>query len=193
MKALLAFSRGIDWLSEKVGNIVIWLVLAAVLISAGNAIIRKAFNIGSNAWLEMQWYLFAAVFLLAAGYTFLHNGHVRIDFISSKLSARTRNVIDIIGIVAVVVPLCWMVIQLAWPLVMNALESGERSPNAGGLIRWPVYALLPAGMALLLMQAASELIKRIAFLQGLIPDPLAHKEPGQEHGESTAATAGESK
>ena len=188
MQFFLRLSRGIDWLTEKIGNAIIWLVLAAALISAGNAVLRKAFNIGSNAWLEMQWYLFAAVFLLGAGYTFLHNGHVRIDFLSSRLSARTCNVIDIVGIAAVIGPLCWMVIELAWPLVMNALASGERSPNAGGLIRWPVFMLLPLGMALLLMQAASELIKRIAFLRGLIPDPLAHKDPGQQHGEQTVQT-----
>jgi TRAP-type mannitol/chloroaromatic compound transport system permease small subunit len=186
MQALLRLSRGIDWISEKVGAILIWLVLAAVLISAGNAVIRKAFNIGSNAWLEMQWYLFAAVFMLGAGYTFLHNAHVRIDFISARLSPRARNVIDILGIVAFLAPLCWLLIDLSWPLFVKAWNSGEMSQNAGGLIRWPVYLMIPVGMALLLAQAASELIKRIAFLAGQIPDPLAHKEPGQAHAEETA-------
>jgi TRAP-type mannitol/chloroaromatic compound transport system permease small subunit len=186
MQAALKLSRGIDWISEKVGSALIWLILATVLISAINASVRKAFNIGSNAWLELQWYLFAAVFMLCAGYTFLHNAHVRIDFVASKLSARTRNWIDIIGIVLFLAPLCYLVITLAWPLFVNAYNSGERSANAGGLIRWPVYMLVPLGMALLLMQALSELIKRVAFLRGLIPDPLAHKEPGQQHGEDTA-------
>jgi TRAP-type mannitol/chloroaromatic compound transport system permease small subunit len=187
MQFLLRMSRGIDWISEKVGAVIIWLVLAAVLISATNAVIRKVFNIGSNAWLEAQWYLFAAVFMLGAGYTFLHNAHVRIDFISGKLTARARNVIDIVGIVAFLAPLCWLLIDLSWPLFVNAWNSGEMSQNAGGLIRWPVYLMIPAGMALLLVQAMSELIKRIAFLRGLIPDPLAHKEPGVAHGEQAAA------
>lgn len=186
MQFLLRLSRAIDWISERIGSMLIWLVLAAVLISAGNAIIRKTFNIGSNAWLEAQWYLFAAVFMLGAGYAFLHNAHVRIDFLSGRLSARTRNWIDIIGIVLFLTPLCYLVITLAWPLFVNAWQSGERSANAGGLIRWPVYLLVPVGMALLLAQAGSELIKRVAFLQGLIPDPLAHKEPGQGHGAETA-------
>jgi TRAP-type mannitol/chloroaromatic compound transport system permease small subunit len=187
MQFLLRLSRGIDWISEKVGAVIIWLVLAAVLISATNAVIRKVFNIGSNAWLEAQWYLFAAVFMLGAGYTFLHNAHVRIDFISGKLTPQARNVIDIIGIVAFLAPLCWLLIDLSWPLFLNAWNSGEMSQNAGGLIRWPVYLMIPAGMALLLAQAMSELIKRIAFLRGLIPDPLAHKEPGAAHGEQAAA------
>jgi len=186
MQLLLRTSRAIDWISERVGMILIWLVLAAVLISAGNAVIRKALNIGSNAWLEAQWYLFAAVFMLGAGYTFLHNAHVRIDFISGRLSARARNWIDIGGIVLFLAPLCWLIIDLSWPLFVNAWKSGEMSQNAGGLIRWPVYLMIPVGMALLLAQALSELIKRFAFLRGLIPDPLAHVDPGQAHGEQAA-------
>jgi TRAP-type mannitol/chloroaromatic compound transport system permease small subunit len=186
MQLLLRLSRAIDWVSEKIGAVIIWLVLAAVVISAVNAVIRKVFNIGSNAWLETQWYLFAAVFMLGAGYTFLHNAHVRIDFISTRLTPRTRNVIDIVGIVAFLAPLCWLLIDLSWPLFINAWNSGEMSQNAGGLVRWPVYLMIPAGMALLLAQAMSELIKRVAFLRGLIPDPLAHKEPGQAHGEEAA-------
>jgi TRAP-type mannitol/chloroaromatic compound transport system permease small subunit len=190
MQPLLRLSAVIDWISEKVGAVLIWLVLAAVLISAVNAVIRKVFNIGSNAWLEMQWYLFAAVFMLGAGYAFLHNAHVRIDFISARLSPQARNWIDIVGIVAFLTPLCWLLIDLSWPLFMNAWTSGEMSQNAGGLIRWPVYLMIPAGMALLLAQAMSELIKRVAFLRGLIPDPLAHKEPGQAHGEEVAEELG---
>jgi TRAP-type mannitol/chloroaromatic compound transport system permease small subunit len=183
MRALLGVSRAIDGLTSFIGKSVIWLVLAAVLISAGNAIVRKLFQTSSNAFLEIQWYLFAAVFLLGAGYTFLHNAHVRIDFISHKLSAKARNIIDIAGIVLVLIPFSWLVIDLAWPFFANAYQSGEMSENAGGLIRWPVYLLLPAGMALLLLQAVSELIKRIAFLTGHGPDALAHQETG--HGEST--------
>ena len=119
------------------------------------------------------------MFLLGAGYTFLHNAHVRIDFISGRLSARARNIIDIIGILVFLTPLAWILLQLSWPLFVNAWQSGEMSQNAGGLIRWPVLALVPLGMLLLLAQAASELVKRIAFLKGLIPDPLAHAETPQ--------------
>jgi TRAP-type mannitol/chloroaromatic compound transport system permease small subunit len=176
MQTLLRLSRAMDALSERIGLALIWALLATVLISAVNAVVRKAFSIGSNAWLELQWYLFAAVFLLGAGYTFLHNAHVRIDFISMRLSARTRNVIDIFGIIAFLTPLAWLLLQLSWPLFVNAWRSGEMSQNAGGLIRWPVLALVPLGMVLLLAQGASELVKRVAFLKGLIPDPLAHPE-----------------
>lgn len=176
MQFLLRLSRGMDALSDRLGSLLIWALFSTVIISAVNAIVRKAFSIGSNAWLELQWYLFAAVFLLGAGYTFLHNAHVRIDFISHRLSARTRNLVDIFGIVAFLTPLAWLLLTLSWPLFVNAWVSGEMSQNAGGLIRWPVLALVPLGMVLLLAQAASELIKRIAFLQGLIPDPLAHVE-----------------
>jgi TRAP-type mannitol/chloroaromatic compound transport system permease small subunit len=176
MNALLKTSRLIDAFSERVGRTVIWLVLAAVLISAGNAIVRKAFNTSSNALLEIQWYLFSAVFLLGAGYAFLRNAHVRIDFISNHLSPRVRNWIDIIGIIVFLGPLCILLIKLSWPLFVNAWTSGEMSQNAGGLIRWPVMLLIPAGMALLLLQAASELIKRFAFLRGALADPLGHGE-----------------
>jgi len=172
MKPLLALSRAIDTVNRWIGSIVIWFVLAAVLISAGNAVLRKLFSIGSNAYLELQWYLFAAVFLLGAAYTFLRNAHVRIDFVSTRLSPRVRNWVDIIGIVVFLMPLTLLLIWLSWPLVSNAYVGGEMSQNAGGLIRWPVYALLPAGMALLFAQSLSELIKRIAFLRGLGPDSI---------------------
>ncbi len=122
-----------------------WLILAAVLLSAGNAIVRKAFDIGSNALLEIQWYLFAAVFMLGAGYAFLKNSHVRIDFISNHLSPRTRNIIDIVGILVFLFPLCYLITTMSWPTVHNAWVSGEMSQNAGGLIRWPVYLLIPVG------------------------------------------------
>lgn len=176
MQTLLHLSKGIDWINERIGRAAIWLILAAALLSAINAVLRKTFNIGSNAWLEAQWYLFAAVFMLAAGYAFLHNAHVRIDFLSNRFSPRVRNWIDVIGIVCFLAPLCYLLITMAWPLFVNAWASGERSPHAGGLIRWPLYLLVPVGMSLLLMQAVSELIKRIAFLRGMIADPLGHKE-----------------
>lgn len=173
MTLLLKLSRLIDALNEWVGKLVIWLILAAVLISAGNAIMRKAFNIGSNAYLEIQWYLFAAVFMLGVGYVFLRNAHVRIDFIASRLSKRTNAIIDAIGIVVFVIPLSVILINLSWPLFMNAYVSGEVSSNAGGLIRWPVMLLIPAGFSLLLIQSLSELIKRIAFLRGARSEPFS--------------------
>ena len=186
MNFLLSLSKRIDRLSEWVGRWVAWLVLAAVLISTGNAIMRKAFNMSSNAFLEVQWYLFAAVFLLASGYTLLRQEHVKIDVVSGRFSKRTQIWIDIVGICVFLLPFTCMITKLAMPLVTNAYETQEVSSNAGGLIRWPVFALLPTGMLLLALQALSELIKRIAFLQGLVPDPskkLGAKTPEQEFAE----------
>jgi TRAP-type mannitol/chloroaromatic compound transport system permease small subunit len=171
--ALLKLSKLIDMLSEWLGKLTIWLVLAAVLISAGNATIRKIFNVSSNAWLEIQWYLFAGVFMLAVGYVLLKNAHVRIDFISSKLSKRTNAIIDAIGIVIFTIPLSIIMIDLGWPLFQRAWDSGEMSQNAGGLIRWPVLLLVPLGFAVLLAQAISELIKRIAFVTGHRSEPFS--------------------
>jgi len=173
MTALLGLSRSIDAFNELIGKLIRWLVLGSVLISAGNAIIRKAFNISSNGFLEIQWYLFAGVFLLGSGFAFMRNVHVRIDFISSKLSKRTNTIIDILGIVLFIVPLCLMMVWLSWPLFSNALATGEMSQNAGGLIRWPAYLLMPLGFGLLLIQSLSELIKRIAFLKGLRDEPMS--------------------
>lgn len=180
MSFLLSLSRLIDALTERIGKLAMWFILATTLISAGNAIVRKIFDTSSNAFLEIQWYLFAGVFMLGSGYAFLRNAHVRIDFISSKFSARGRNWVDVIGIIFFVFPLCYMMATLGWPLFVNAYESGEMSSNAGGLIRWPVYALIPAGFALLALQSLSELIKRIAFLTGNGPDVLAHEGPSEE-------------
>ena len=173
MAPLLAASRQIDRFNEAIGKSMRWLVLAAVLISAGNAIVRKAFSIGSNSLLEIQWYLFAAVFMLGGGYAFLRNVHVRIDFVSSKLSKRTNTIIDILGIVIFLIPLCLILIHLSWPLFVSTWTSGEMSSNAGGLIRWPVMMLIPLGFGLLLLQAFSELTKRFAYLKGLIPEPFS--------------------
>ena len=174
MTALLQLSRLIDGITERIGRFAMWLILPAVLISAGNAIMRKAFDVGSNAFLEIQWYLFGAVFLLGAGYTLLQNAHVRIDVLAGKLSMRTRMYIDIGGILVFLLPMCWFMIEFAWPVVVGAYVSGEMSSNSGGLIRWPVYALVPLGFGLLGLQAISELIKRFAFLQGKGPNPLLH-------------------
>ncbi len=176
MTTLLTLSKLIDRLSEWVGRWVAWLVLAAVLISAANAIVRKAFNMSSNSFLEIQWYLFSAVFLLAAGYTLMRQDHVRIDVILGRFSKRTQIWIDIVGICFFLLPFVFVVIDLSWPLVARAYTSGEMSSNAGGLIRWPVFALLPLGMVLLGLQGISELIKRFAFLRGLIDDPSRRKQ-----------------
>ena len=158
-------------MSRHIGSAVRWLVLVAVLVSAVNAIVRKAFNFSSNGFLEVQWYLFAAVFLLASGYTLLNQEHVKIDVISGRFSKTTQIWIDIIGIVAFLLPFVIVVIDLSIPLVVKAFTSGEMSSNAGGLIRWPVFALLPLGFFFLGLQGISELIKRLAFLKGLVPDP----------------------
>ncbi len=173
MQALLKLSGAIDALNEAIGKLVMWLILAAVVISAGNAIMRKAFDIGSNAYLEIQWYLFAAVFMLGSGYVFLRNGHVRIDFISSKLSKRTNAIIDAVGIVVFVIPLCLILMNLGWPVFERAWTSGEMSSNAGGLIRWPVMLLIPLGFLILMLQSVSELIKRVAFLTGARDEPFS--------------------
>jgi TRAP-type mannitol/chloroaromatic compound transport system permease small subunit len=190
VRTLLGISRLIDWINERIGHAMMWLVLAAVLISAGNAIMRKAFDIGSNAYLEIQWYLFAAVFMLGAGYVFLRNAHVRIDFISSRLPRRLNTVIDALGIVVFVIPLCVILIDLSWPVFHRAWISGEVSSNAGGLIRWPVMLLIPVGFGLLLLQSVSELIKRMAFLFGHLDHPFtAEPGAGGAHGDQGPADA----
>ena len=176
MQGLLKLSALIDTSNRYLGRFLTWLILVSVAISAGNAIVRKIFNVSSNAFLEIQWYLFSAVFLLGAGYAFLKNAHVRIDFLSHHMSARTRNLIDAVGIIVFLLPLCYLMIDLAWPVVVNAYESGEMSQNAGGLIRWPVYALVPLGFAVLALQGISELIKRIGFIRGVSPDVIGHAE-----------------
>ncbi|MDT8989296.1 TRAP transporter small permease subunit [Curvibacter sp. APW13] len=192
MTPLLSLSRLIDKVSTLVGKLTMWLILATTLISAGNALVRKFFNSSSNGLLEIQWYLFAGVFMLGASYGFLKNSHVRIDFISSKLSDRGRNWVDVVGIVAVLFPFCIIGISLGWPFFMQAFTSGEMSQNAGGLIRWPAYLLIPVGFALLMLQGVSELIKRLAFLTGNGPDVLNSedtKSDEQKHLEALEAQA----
>lgn len=171
MHALLKFSKAVDWLNTQVGKYAIWLILASTVISGVNAVVRKLFNMSSNAYLEVQWYLFAASFLLAAGYTLLHNEHVRIDVVSSRLSKRGQIWVDIIGFTFFLTPICLAVLWYGIPFFLQGYQSGETSSNAGGLIRWPVYAMIPLGFTLLMLQGWSELIKRFAFLQGLIDDP----------------------
>lgn len=171
MGALLKFSKAVDWLNAQVGRWVIWLILASTVISGVNAVVRKVFNTSSNAYLEVQWYLFAAAFLLAAGYTLLHGEHVKIDVIAGRLSKRKQIWIDVIGFAFFLTPVCLVILYYGVPFFLQGFRSGEMSSNAGGLIRWPVYLMMPLGFILLLLQGLSEFIKRIAFLRGLIPDP----------------------
>ena len=192
MQALLALSKGIDRLNAFVGKYSIWLIFAATFISAANAIVRKAFDTSSNAFLEVQWYLFAWSFLIAAGYTLLHREHVRIDVINSRLSKKAQVWIDIVGFAFFLTPLCLTILWLSMPVVIQMYQSGEMSGNPGGLIRWPVWTAIPVGITLLLLQGISELIKRIAFLTGDGPDPmgkLSDKSAEEELAEALRAEA----
>ena len=176
MNGLLAFSRLIDGVNTRVGKAVTWLVLAAVVISAGNAIVRKTLDYSSNAWLEIQWYLFSAVFLLCAAYTLLRNEHIRIDVVAGRLSKRAQTWIDILGTLFFLFPMVALVLYEAWPWAARAVQSGEISGSAGGLVLWPAKVLLPVGFVLLAFQGFSELVKRIAFLRGVGPDPTEKVE-----------------
>jgi TRAP-type mannitol/chloroaromatic compound transport system permease small subunit len=178
MNALLALSRAIDALTERIGRLVIWLVLVATLVSAGNALARWALGASSNAWLEIQWYLFGAVFLLAAGYTLKHNGHVRIDIFYGRLSAKGQAWVDLVGGLLFLLPMAGLLAWLAWPMFMDAWMTHEMSPDAGGLLRWPVKLLLPIGFGLLALQGVAEIIKRIGVLTGALV--LEDEAPAEE-------------
>jgi TRAP-type mannitol/chloroaromatic compound transport system permease small subunit len=176
MKVLLSISRAVDALNEHVGRLTYWLILVAVLVSAGNAVVRYSLNMSSNAWLEIQWYLFAFVFLFCAGYTLLHNQHVRIDILTAHLSGRKKAWIDIFGTLFFLLPMAIAIMWLSWPVFVDAYRSHEISTNAGGLLIWPARLMVPVGFFLLVLQGFSELIKRIAFLRGMIPDPTEKDE-----------------
>jgi len=178
MKFLTSIARAIDTINETVGRAVLWLVGAATLISTLNALARYGLGRSSNAWLEIQWYLFAAIILLAAGYTLKHNGHVRIDIIYGRWSARTRAWIDLFGTLLFLLPLCGLMVWLGWPGFVDSFQSGEMSPDAGGLIRWPVRLVIPLGFALLTLQGVAEIIKRIAYLRG--EGKLSREQPQEE-------------
>ncbi|NYT35762.1 TRAP transporter small permease subunit [Allopusillimonas soli] len=171
MKAFLALSRLIDSVNSVVGRAAAWLILVAVVVSAANALIRKLFSMSSNAWLELQWYLFGAVFLLTAGYTLLRNEHVRVDVLSQHFSPRTRIKIEIFGVLLFILPAAIVIMWLSWPIFVDAFIHNEQSSNAGGLIRWPAKLLIPVGFALLVAAAVSHLIKCVAYLLGLCADP----------------------
>jgi TRAP-type mannitol/chloroaromatic compound transport system permease small subunit len=178
VKALLALARAIDALTERIGRIVIWLVFAATLISAGNALVRYLLGESSNAWLEIQWYLFGAMFMLGAGYTLKHNGHVRIDIFYNRFGPSGQAWIDLVGGLLFLLPMAALLAWLAWPMFFEAWQTQEHSPDAGGLLRWPVKLLLPLGFALLALQGVAEVIKRIGVLTGHLV--LPHEAPEEE-------------
>ena len=173
MQALLKLSRGIDAFTRWTGKRLAWLIIVAVVISAVNAIMRKTFDISSNSWLELQWVLFSIVFLLCSPWTLLDNEHIRIDIVSNGLPKTVRNVIDVVGHTLFLMPLCIVMIITGGPFFMRSFEVNEQSGNAGGLPQWPAKSLVIIGFAFLLVQGISELIKRIAVMRGLIPDPHA--------------------
>jgi TRAP-type mannitol/chloroaromatic compound transport system permease small subunit len=177
MQGLLRVAKLIDWLNEHVGRSVYWLVLAAVIVSAVNAIVRKLFNMSSNAFLELQWYLFSAIFLFCAGYALLHNAHVRIDVVTGRLSPKAQAWIDIFGTVFFLLPMALLFIWLSWPIFIRTYTHGEISTNAGGLLIWPARLMVPIGFTLLALQGVSELIKRVAFVMGKGPDPVERHDP----------------
>jgi TRAP-type mannitol/chloroaromatic compound transport system permease small subunit len=188
LQVLLRLSRAIDRLNDVIGRNVYWLILVAVLVSALNALVRYTFDVSSNAWLETQWYLFSAVFLLCAGYTLGRNEHVRIDIIAGRLSRRAQSWIDLLGGLFFLLPMSLIIMWLSWPVFMESFNRHEISGDAGGLLRWPVRLLVPVGFFLLSLQGISEIIKRIAFLRGLIPEPIAvghapEFEPGHGTGD----------
>ena len=179
MNRLLALARAIDALNERIGRAAMWLVLLATLISSGNAVMRYGFDLSSNAWLEIQWYLFALIFLLGAGYTLKHNGHVRIDILYGRFSPRLQTWVDLIGGLLFLLPLCGLMVWMGWGGFAESLAVNETSPDAGGLLRWPIKLAIPLGFALLLLQGVAEAIKRAAFLTG-------HAALVQEHAEELA-------
>ena len=179
MKALLAFSHAIDGVNTRIGRGIIWLVLAAVLISAANAIVRKALDMSSNAFLEAQWYLFSATFLLCSPYTLLRNEHIRIDVVAGRLSKRTQTWIDVVGTVLFLLPMALLITYLSWIVFMRSWNINEMSSNAGGLVIWPARLLVPVGFFLLVLQGFSQLIKLIAHLRGQGPDPNEKRDPAE--------------
>jgi TRAP-type mannitol/chloroaromatic compound transport system permease small subunit len=180
LQSLLKISRGIDAFTRWVGKRLAWLILVAVVVSALNATVRKIFDTSSNSWLELQWVLFSIVFLMCASWTLLDNEHIRIDIVNNMLPKKLRDSIDLVGHAFFLLPLCIVMIITGGPFFMRSVEINEQSGNAGGLPQWPAKSLIIIGFAMLLVQAISELIKRIAVMRGLIPDPHAYKVPALE-------------
>jgi TRAP-type mannitol/chloroaromatic compound transport system permease small subunit len=179
MRALLTLARAIDAINARLGRIAVWLVLLSCAISAGNAISRYAFDVSSNAWLELQWYLFAGMVLLGAPFVLSVNGHVRVDVLYGRAAPRTRAWIDLLGLLLFLLPTAALVAYVAWPFFLESYRGGETSGNAGGLLRWPVKLLLPVGFGLLVLQAVAEVVKRIAYLRGLITLDAHYEKPLQ--------------
>lgn len=175
MRALLKLSNVIDAINVRIGRSIAWLVLVAVLVSAINASVRKAFDISSNSWLELQWVLFSAVFMLCSPWTLNDNEHIRIDILNNLMPQRLRSAIDIVGHALFLLPLCVVMVITGIPFFLRSWEINEQSSNAGGLPQWPAKSLVMIGFGLLLLQGVSELIKRIAIFRGLIPDPFVHR------------------
>ncbi|WP_234853081.1 MULTISPECIES: TRAP transporter small permease subunit [Paracoccus] len=172
MNGLLALSRGIDRVNTVIGRSAAWLILLAIFVSAINAVVRKVFSVSSNAYLELQWYLYGAAFLLAAAYTLLENEHIRIDIVYGAFSRRVQHWIDLLGTIFFLMPVVLLTLYFVWPWLMRSIRGGEMSMNAGGLMLWPAKAMLFAGFVLLFFQGISEIIKKIAVMRGLIPDPF---------------------
>lgn len=184
MGALLRLSSLIDGLNERVGRVFYWLILAAVLVSSANATVRYIFSTSSNAWLELQWYLFSAVFILCAGYTLKQNQHIRIDIVFGRYPKRVQIWIDILGSLLCLLPMTLVIMVLSWPIFVDSFQRQEMSLNAGGLLKWPFKLIVPIGFLLLALQGLSEAIKRIGFLMGLAPDPI---QKARAHGEESHA------
>ena len=180
MQSLLKMSRGIDAFTRWTGKRLAWLILVAVVISAMNAIVRKTFDTSSNSWLELQWVLFSIVFLMCSSWTLLDNEHIRIDIVNNLFPKKVRDSIDVVGHAFFLIPLCVVMIVTGGPFFMRSFEIKEQSGNAGGLPQWPAKSLIIIGFSMLLVQGISELIKRIAVMRGLIPDPHASKVPAIE-------------
>jgi len=177
MKPLLSLSTAIDALNQKIGAVCDWLVLFACMISGGNAMVRYAYDSSSNAWLEVQWYMFGVIIMFGAAYTLRRNEHVRVDILYMQLSERGQLWVDIIGTVLFLMPMCLLLAWLSWPFFMQSWAVGEHSSNAGGLLRWPIKLIMPIGFTLVFLQGVSEFIKRLAALQGIrVPELEAHYE-----------------
>ena len=181
MNRLLGLSGLIDALNERIGRLLFWLVFLMTFISAGNAVARYGFNLSSNAWLEIQWYLYSIVFLGAAGYTLKHNAHVRIDLVTGRLNRRAHAWIDIFGTLFMLLPVCLVILYFGWSVAMESYRVGEISGDAGGLVRWPIKFVVPAAFLLLVLQGLSELVKRVAYLKGLLPEDTEHHSELEEH------------
>jgi len=179
VRELLILSRGIDWLNAKIGAVCNFLVLLAVLVSAGNAMSRYAFSLSNNSWLEVQWYMFAIMVMFGASYTLRRNEHVRVEILYLLMSERAQLWLDLVGTLVFLIPICLLLAALSWPFFMEGYRVGEWSQNAGGLIRWPIKFVLPGGFVLLALQGVSEVIKRAAALRGYIEIDAHYERPVQ--------------